>query len=127
ACHNRVRLRHCRHRGDLACGACRRCGFGGRGGELVRLADGRFLRVRLVAFGLAHTSTPDWVHQSVTTGALPNRYFPAVGECYRTRPRSCASALSEVSGRAPRCWITSAAASAPRLAARSWPAPCDTP
>jgi hypothetical protein len=34
----------------------------------------------------------------------------------RSNPLSCASALSEVSGRAPMCWITSAAASAPSRA-----------
>ena len=36
---------------------------------------------------------------------------------YGRRPFSSAKAFSEVSGRAPRCWMTSAAASAPSLAA----------
>jgi len=39
------------------------------------------------------------------------------GRVQRSKPLSCAKALSGVSGRAPRCWITSAATSAPSRAA----------
>src|SRR5262249_20222318 len=89
----------------------------------------------------------DFFHQSVTTRYLPIRYQGGhlrsgakdfAPEEYRrsvaqerasapklktarqlARPRSCANALSEACGRAPRCWITSAPASAPSCAARS--------
>src|SRR6516225_4488428 len=45
------------------------------------------------------------------------RHPPLRGGIQRSKPLSRARSLSEVSGRAPRCPITSAAASAPSLAA----------
>ena len=43
--------------------------------------------------------------------------LPILGSGQTSNPFSRAKSLSEVSGRAPRCWITSAAASAPSRAA----------
>ena len=46
---------------------------------------------------------------------------------YTGSPFFCANSFSEVCGRAPICWITSAAASAPSRPAFSWPAPRTRP
>jgi hypothetical protein len=57
----------------------------------------------------------------------PARFYPRLwrgrssrsGLPYTGRPFACARVFSDVCGRAPMCWITSAAASAPSLPAFS--------
>src|SRR5262245_12318353 len=60
--------------------------------------------------------TPDaW--RLATVSAEPGPEASAFHSLQRSKPLSRAKALSDVSGRAPRCWITSAAANAPSRAA----------
>ena len=57
------------------------------------------------------------VHQSLTVFGLPIGYRPARRSDGDRRPFSAARAFSDTAGRAPMCWITSAAARPPSRAA----------
>src|SRR5262249_40149818 len=62
-----------------------------------------------------------------TVSAEPGPEASAFHSLQRSKPLSRAKALSDVSGRAPRCWITSAAANAPSRAASRYSAPRESP